>query len=228
MDIVANVSKREKIKRYLAICFLVALTVGVFFSVYGDLTSNKFTVCIDAGHGGSSIGAVYKNDERLEKDDNLRLAQLLETELQKRSVKVIMTRERDKDVSLSKRCRIANMNKADYFVCLHRNSSDNADAHGTEIWVSENASDIEIAFAENILSQLANVGVSDNRGVKYGYRDGDGDYYINRNSNMPSSLVELGFISNYDDNCEYDENIKEYAEALADAIVSTYEENKNK
>lgn len=222
----SELSKRDKFKKSFLICFILALGVAVCCSVYGDLSSDDFKVCIDAGHGGDSIGAVYGNDERLEKDDNLRLAQLLKDELKKHSVDVIMTRNGDTEVSLSKRCRIANMNKADYFVCLHRNSSDDTTACGTEMWISNSSTELEKAYAESILAKLEGVGISSNRGIKNGYRDGDGDYYINAYTDMPSCLVELGFISNKEDNNEYDKNIEEYAKAIAEAIIETYEKEK--
>lgn len=223
----SGLSKYERLKRVFLICFLLALGVGVCCSVCSDLSSNDFKVCIDAGHGGDSIGAVYGNDERLEKDDNLRLAKLLKNELKNRSVDVVMTRTGDTDVSLSKRCRIANMNNADYYICLHRNSSDDISAYGTEIWISNSATKREKAYAENILAKLEDVGISSNRGIKKGYRAGNGDYYINAHTDMPSSLVELGFISNKGDNDEYDKYLEEYAEAIAEAIVETYEKEKN-
>lgn len=222
----SGLSKYERLKRAFLICFLSALGVGVFCSVCSDLSSNDFKVCIDAGHGGDSIGAVYGNDERLEKDDNLRLAKLLKDELKKRSVDVIMTRNGDTDASLSQRCRIANMNKADYFICLHRNSSEDTTACGTEMWISNSSTKLEKAYAENILAKLEGVGISSNRGIKNGYRDGNGDYYINAYTDMPSCLVELGFISNKEDNNEYDKNIEEYAKAIAEAIIETYEKEK--
>ena len=38
---------------------------------------------------------------------------------------------------------------------------------------------------------------------------------------MPSCLVELGFISNEEDNKLFDENIESYAEAIAKGIIET-------
>lgn len=219
-------SRSGKFKKTFSVCFLFALGVAVCCYVFSDLSPSGFKVCIDAGHGGESIGAVYGNDEHLEKDDNLRLAKLLKDEFKKRSVDVVMTRNGDTDVSLSKRCRIANVNNADYFVSLHRNSSDDASAFGTEIWVGNSATTLETAYADNILAKLEEVGISSNRGIKNGYRDGNGDYYINVYTDMPSCLVELGFISNKDDNDEYDKNIEEYAKAIAEAIIETYEKEK--
>ena len=62
------------------------------------------------GHGGSDVGASSEN--RYEKDDTLKIAKLVEKHLEgyksKKKIKVIMTREKDKAVSLQDRCKFAN------------------------------------------------------------------------------------------------------------------------
>jgi N-acetylmuramoyl-L-alanine amidase len=64
-----------------------------------------------------------------------------------------------------------------------------------------------------------------NRGIYIGYRDGETmNYYINRNTKMPSVLAEIGFISSKEDNKKYDDNIEEYAKAIADGIEMTLKE----
>ena len=215
--------KQNKKKLFLR-SLIVLLVVCVLLSLYSDFKNDEFVVCIDAGHGGSSIGAVYGDDERLEKDDNLKLSLLIAEELEKQGVKVILTRNKDKDVSLENRCRIANLGRADYFLCVHRNSSENVDANGAEIWVSKNASQLEEAAAQAILNSLSGKGLSVERGVKKGFRSGNGDYYINSKTSMPSCLLEIGFISNNADNIAFDENIEEYARAIAYAIIDSYEQ----
>ena len=58
------------------------------------------------------------------------------------------------------------------------------------------------------------------KSVKFGYARGDGnDYYVNSHSNMPSCLVELGFINSETDNELFDENIDAYAESIARSIA---------
>ena len=133
-----------------------------------------------------------------------------------------MTREEDKTVSLSERCKKANRKKADYFICLHRNGSDNTEAKGVEIWISENAGKKETLLAENILKELKKAGISDDRGIKKGFRDDSAtDFYINANTNMPSCLVEMLFVTNEEDNKLFDENKEAFAEAVAAAILKT-------
>jgi N-acetylmuramoyl-L-alanine amidase len=94
-----------------------------------------------------------------------------------------------------------------------------------EMWVhSQNPTD-DTLLAQNILDSLETVGISSNRGIHTGYRDGANlNYYINRHTKMPSVLAEIGFISNTTDNKDYDEKIEEYAKAIADGIELTLKE----
>ncbi len=80
------------------------------------------TIVIDAGHGGKDPGAIgfgYK-----EKDITLKIALELKKILNENSpqIKVILTRETDKFIELSKRGEIAQDNKADFFISIHCNS----------------------------------------------------------------------------------------------------------
>jgi N-acetylmuramoyl-L-alanine amidase len=78
-------------------------------------------VVLDPGHGGSKEGAVSADGVR-EKDVALKLARALKTELEKSSVKVLLTREGDFDLGLAERMKIANDAGADLFVSIHLNS----------------------------------------------------------------------------------------------------------
>ena len=188
-----------------------------------NFVPDEKTVCIDPGHGGGSSGAVYGS--RYEEDDNLRLSLLVRDVLTDRGYTVVMTRDNDSDVSLAERCKIANKARASLFVSIHRNSSSSASATGMEMWVHSSKPTDDTLLAQNILDSLETVGISENRGIHSGYRDGaDKNYYINRNTKMPSVLAEIGFISNENDNKAYDENIEKYAKAIADGIELTLKE----
>lgn len=85
-------------------------------------------LCIDAGHGGEQSGAtrVYDGKTIYEKDINLKIALLLEKELQKyQNIKIIQTRTEDTLVGLIERNQIAIDNKADYLISLHNNAAPN-------------------------------------------------------------------------------------------------------
>lgn len=206
---------------------LALIVVGGEETIYKlqqlNFVPDEKTVCIDPGHGGGSSGAVYGS--RYEEDDNLRLSLLVRNVLTDRGYTVVMTRDNDSDVSLAERCKIANKARASLFVSIHRNSSSSASATGMEMWVHSSKPTDDTLLAQNILDSLETVGISENRGIHSGYRDGaDKNYYINRNTKMPSVLAEIGFISNENDNKAYDENIEKYAKAIADGIELTLKE----
>lgn len=202
----------------IVVCFLIA--VKALSSITTIFFDDIVIVCLDPGHGGEDVGAVYKNNSRLEKEDNLTLALKIKAELEKKDIKVIMTRESDTYVSLENRCKTANKGKADLFVSIHRNSSN--EGSGMEIWIKDKPSLKEIKLSRDILDALSEVSDLPERGVKKGYRDSSGNnYYVNANTNMPSCLVEVGFISNEADNNDFDKNSDAYAKAMADAICES-------
>lgn len=209
----------------LSLCAVLALLlVGgdetVYYLKQLNFVPDEKTVCIDPGHGGSSSGAVLGS--RLEKDDTLRLSLLVRDILEERGYTVVMTRDDDSDVSLADRCKIANKARASLFVSIHRNSSTSSDAVGMEMWIHSSSPTDDTLLAQNILDCLDTAGIPANRGIHSGYRDGDDmNYYINRNTKMPSVLAEIGFISSTADNKEFDENLEEYAKAIADGIEMT-------
>lgn len=205
---------------------LTAVFVLAVMIIAGALLLFEYNYCpvdviIDPGHGGSDVGAEYNG--RYEKDDNLDISLKVCEILKDNGIKAALTRKEDKFISLENRCRIANFRKAKAFVALHRNSADNA--RGVEIWISGNASDEESALANEIMNSLSQAGISLDRGVKKGYAQGDGDYYINKHTKMSSCLVELGFINNENDNELFDKNIDSYAEAIAGAVIKYLEKN---
>ena len=202
----------------IAIFGMIAVIVAI--AVVAGILGKPVQVVIDPGHGGKDVGAVY--GERYEKDDNLTLALLVNEKLGEMGIETAMTRNKDKQVSLENRCKLANLKNADLFVSLHRNSAEGA--KGVEIWISNDSSNEDRSLAENILKALEKSEISQNRGVKSGYARGDGDYYVNSHTDMPSCLVELGFINSEIDNNLFDENIEAYAQAIADAIAKSLPE----
>lgn len=83
---------------------------------------DKFTLVIDAGHGGHDSGAVGAT----QKEKNLTLRHALAfgklVERNCPDVKVIYTRTTDRFIELWQRAEIANKNKADLFISVHINS----------------------------------------------------------------------------------------------------------
>lgn len=107
--------------RRLKILFLVLLPI---LSMAPQIHAKKFTVVLDAGHGGKDVGALGKQSH--EKDINLgvvlKLGKRIEREM--KDIKVVYTRKTDKFVSLQDRADIANKADGDLFISVHTNSVD--------------------------------------------------------------------------------------------------------
>lgn len=170
------------------------------------------------GHGGTDVGA--SNDNRYEKDDTLKVANIVRKYLETKNIKVVMTRDNDKTLTLHERCKIANKKKADVFVSIHRNSADTGS--GVESWINSRQSQDDMSLATNIMNYICKTKIQNNRGIKYGTIKGeDTDYYVLNNTKMPSCLIELGFVSDDKDNELFDEYIEDYSKAIADGIIET-------
>lgn len=211
-------------KKNIPVIIAMAIVLVSFFTAVKLLSQlvtqyydNEIIVCLDAGHGGSDCGATSTDGERLEKDDNLNLTLKVRDKLEEKGVKVVLTREDDSDVTLKERCKKANKKQCDFFLAIHRNSS--ATGSGFEAWVPKIEKGNETKVANKLLEALSDVDGQVNRGVKSGYRDSTANnYYINANTNMPSILLEVGFVTDDKDNELFDKDIDQYAQAIADVI----------
>ncbi len=101
------------------IFILIALILS---TACGTAAAKRFTVVIDAGHGGRDAGALGTFSR--EKDINLRTALAFGRYIENGcpDVKVIYTRKTDVFVTLHGRADIANKAKADLFISIHTNS----------------------------------------------------------------------------------------------------------
>ena len=145
----------------------------------------KFTIVLDAGHGGSDIGANrYYSDigTVMEKNVTLGIVLKLGRMLEKnKDYKVIYTRKIDEYPSLTYRTDLANRSKADLFISVHVNSSPSksATAQGTETFVqgpNQNKANLDVAKAENDVIFL------DER---------DKENFASYNPSSPESLIAL-------------------------------------
>jgi len=102
------------------------------------------TICIDPGHGGTDLGAVGRTkitEKEITLKVGMKLKKLIESKL---GLRVVMTREKDEEVSLNSRVSRANNQKAQLFVSIHVNSSFRKAARGPETYyVSLKATDQE-------------------------------------------------------------------------------------
>lgn len=170
-------------------------------------------IMIDAGHGGWDNGAVYNG--RKEKDDNLDLSLVVGELLREKGFDVLYTRTEDIYQSPNEKARIANQENVDYFVSLHRNASPNVNQYSGVQTLIYNDGDIKQVIADNINSQLQNVGfVNLGRSIRK-------DLAVLRLTNMPSVLVETGFINTETDNQLFDQKFNEIANAIATGIAES-------
>jgi N-acetylmuramoyl-L-alanine amidase len=94
------------------------------------------SVAIDPGHGGTDQG-VKGPAGALEKDLTLALARRLKAAIEGRlGIRGILTREDDRNIPIDERTAIANNNKADLFISLHLNGSFRPESKGASIYVA--------------------------------------------------------------------------------------------
>lgn len=170
-------------------------------------------VCIDAGHGGKDPGALL--DKRYEKDDTLKIALRLGKVLKANNVDVAYTRTTDVYASPTTKALKGNQTGADLFVCIHRNASAKKDAKGTEVFVY-NTKGTKYEIAKKICKSYFNLGFV-NRGVKKRT-----DLAVLNKTNMQALLVEVGFITNKEDNELLDSKFYSIVNVIAREICKAY------
>jgi N-acetylmuramoyl-L-alanine amidase len=116
------------------------------------------TMVIDPGHGGMETGAKGKFGN-LEKDITLAISLKLKALVERNmGFEVVLTRDKDVDVSIENRSAIANNRKAGLFISIHANGAVQKKAAGSEtFFLSLNATDEEtrrLAYLENNSSAL--------------------------------------------------------------------------
>lgn len=138
----------------LIVVFLVFILTSSGYSF--NLNKSDFfgvkTVCIDAGHGGHDGGCQGANSQ--EKHVALAIALKLGKYIEENfpDVKVVYTRKTDVYLKLYERAAVANKAKADLFICIHANASDNKSALGTETFVMglhKSEANLKVAKREN-------------------------------------------------------------------------------
>ncbi|MCR1951898.1 cell wall-binding repeat-containing protein [Clostridium sp. DSM 100503] len=163
--------------------------------------NSQYVVYIDPGHGGYDPGA--QGNGIVEKDIVLNYGLRLKEKLEANGIKVIMSRTSDVYVSLEDRSRGANNVNPDIFISIHINSAGATSASGIETFYKK---DIDKPLAEKIQSKLISYTGAVNRGAKWE------DFHVVRETNMPASLVECGFLTNVNEagnlkNWDYQEKL---------------------
>lgn len=136
--------------------YIICISLWIFIpeNAIHAASPKKFTVVIDAGHGGHDPGAVGRRGK--EKNINLSVALKLGKLIQNNhsDTKVVYTRSSDVFVPLHRRAEIANEAKADLFISIHTNSiaSRSSKVSGTETYtlgLHRTQENLEVAQKEN-------------------------------------------------------------------------------
>jgi len=167
--------------------------------------TNK-TIILDAGHGGIDPGALTKDKNTAEKDVNLIITLKIKELLEASGALVILTREEDVSLyeesgdktirqkyneNLKNRKKIIQESNADMFVSIHLNAFEQSKYYGAQTFYPKGKED-SAGLSKYIQGELKRVvDKTNNREVKA--RD---DIYLLKENEIPSVLIECGFLSN--------------------------------
>ena len=200
---------------------------------FGDLENDldKITalsgkiIVIDPGHGGNDSGAIGPTGV-MEKNVTLKVALELRKLLEAEGAKVILTRETDRTVSekgakasdieeLGARCDVGNRAGADIFISIHADSFTRPEARGTTgYYYSKSTTGRGQKLADCIRRNLVEQLGTPSRGTQ------PCNFYVVKNTDMPATLIELGFISNKEEEKLLDskEGVLKAAQGIFDGI----------
>lgn len=227
------------LKRFtLAVAMLLCLVLLSGLFVTGEKSANvsakatqRYTVIIDAGHGGFDGGAVAP-DGTLEKDLNLSVALKLDSVLKIMGYDTVLVRdtdvstaddkgtERSQKVSdIKARLRLTEKYKDALFVSIHMNKYTSPQPHGAQVFYSQVDGSKELAECIQ-RSITAGVQTDNKRVVKKTTKD----IYLLYHAVIPSVIAECGFISNPNDllKLKSDEYQLKMAAAIAAGINDYY------
>lgn len=180
-------------------------------------------VVIDAGHGGVDGGSANFSETIYEKDVIFDIFKNLQQLLEKNdNIKAYYTRSIDVKRFLDERVALPNEIEADYFISIHCNHFDTSEAYGTEIYYGSNNEEARSKakeFAQLMQNELINMTGLRDRGIKDGQ-----SLYVIREANMPSILIETGFMTN-DNDLAYlrsEKGKKDIAEGIYNIILEQY------
>ena len=167
--------------------------------------TNK-TIIVDAGHGGIDSGAMTDDESIKEKDVNLKITMKLKELLEASGAMVILTRNDDTSLykeeegktirqkyneNLKNRKKIIKESSADMFVSIHLNKFEQSKYYGAQTFYPY-GKDEDKQLATYIQAELKRVvDNTNNREIKP-----RNDLYLLKENEIPSTLIECGFLSN--------------------------------
>ena len=170
----------------------------------------------DAGHGGPDGGKTGVNG-KLEKELNLIIAEKVKKLLEEEGIAVIMTREEDGWLAetrigdLKERVRIMNESKADLAVSIHQNSYHEESVFGAQVFYYTTSGEGKAA-AEILQNELLEIDPENKKREK-----ANNTYYILKKTEVPTVIVECGFLSNHKEAEKLSDEA--YQGKIAEAVV---------
>jgi N-acetylmuramoyl-L-alanine amidase len=219
---------------------------------FGQPASAIRTVTIDPGHGGADEGARGTQgllEKNLTLTVARRVKALLEGRL---GLRVLLTRDDDRSVAFDDRAAVANNNKADLFISLHANASPKPSASGASILMAAfpdeartrqelvpervpvfggGSRDIEMVLWNQAQIRYIDQSSVFSRTLQERFQGrvpldvrptGRAPLRVLASANMPAVLVELGYLSNPEQekqlaNGEFQATV---AQAILDSVVT--------
>ena len=187
--------------------------------------TNK-TIIVDAGHGGIDPGSMTDDQSVKEKDVNLKITKKVKELLEASGAMVILTRNDDTSLyteqvgktirqkyneNLKNRKKIIQESSADMFISIHLNKFQESKYYGAQTFYPAGKED-DKQLATYIQGELKRVvDKTNNRKIK-----STNDIYLIKDNEIPSTLIECGFLSN--DKAAKLLNDEEYQDQIAWAI----------
>jgi N-acetylmuramoyl-L-alanine amidase len=147
------------------------------------------TIVLDPGHGGKDDGTTSIVGTH-EKSLTLPTAEVIKQKLENAGATVIMTRTDDTYVPLLQRAGLSNQNHADAFISFHYNWSSNPSVNGITDFYYQQSSN---SLASDIINEVVQTTGLNNDGTRFD------NLSVLRNNSQPGTLIELGFLSNKND-----------------------------
>lgn len=216
------------VKKCLALAAAIILVL-ILYSIYGRVKDafntpvNNRVVVIDAGHGGRDAGASGKSGTK-EKDINLSISKKLKRYIEESGGVAIMIREEDnglysidspnkKKEDMKNRKQIIEESEADIFISIHLNSFPQAQYYGAQVFYFKD-SEVSRQFAKIMQQELRRVLDRNNERVE----KSTAEYFILKGNEIPSILIECGFLSNAEEERLLSQD--EYQEKIAWSIYT--------
>ena len=181
-------------------------------------------IFIDQGHNPSGPNTGAENSGIYEQDITynvgIYLAQMLSANT---AFEVRLSRPREQTIlgtsnatSLRARVDMANSWPADYFISIHANSNVNPNIEGTEVYVYK-AYTQSYYLAEHVLNGIVDVVGTKDNGVRV-----NPSLYVLRRTRMPAILVELAYLSNFEDRQRLIDEQYGFAEGIYDGLLTYF------